>query len=98
MQDLPKVEKQPKWEGPPKPQDNKWDDVINEAVERGREVPEITWAQPGVDAAIEVGPWTTVQAWTAGLISQQGRAADEHSGAGCRGQWVCAVAGQAGPD
>ena len=57
------MEKQPKWEGAPKPQDNKWDDVIKEAVERGSEVPEITWAQPGVDAAVEVASCTTGHCW-----------------------------------
>lgn len=57
VQDLPKVEKQAKWGGSPKRQDNKWDDVIQEAVTRGQEVPEITWAEPGVDAASKVPVW-----------------------------------------
>ena len=48
------MEKQAKWGASPQPQDNEWDAVIQEAVERGSEVPEITWAQPGVDAASQV--------------------------------------------
>ena len=59
VQEVPKVEKQAKWGGSPKPQDNKWDDVIQEAVTRGQEVPEITWAEPGVDAASKVPVWRT---------------------------------------
>ena len=54
VQDLPKLEKQAKWTGSPKPSDNKWDATINEAIERGKEVPEIDWAEPGEAAAHKV--------------------------------------------
>lgn len=36
----------------PKPVD--WDGLIKEALERGKEVPEVTWRKPGEDGAREV--------------------------------------------
>ena len=54
LQDMPKLEKQAKWSGKPSPSDNKWDATIKEAVERGKEVPEIDWAEPGEAAATKV--------------------------------------------
>ena len=54
LQELPQLEKQAKWSGKPSPGDNGWDATIKEAVERGKEVPEISWAEPGEAAAGKV--------------------------------------------
>ena len=54
MQDFPAVPKSVKYEGKVKPDKVDWDKVINEAVEAGKEVPEIDWVKPGADAAVEV--------------------------------------------
>ena len=54
-QDFPKLEKQPKWESKVKPKEVNWDAEITAALEKGKEVPEVTWVKPGEDEAIKVG-------------------------------------------
>lgn len=56
MQDFPDVPKSAKYEGKVKPDKIDWDKIIKEAVEAGKEVPEIDWVKPGSDAALEVCP------------------------------------------
>lgn len=41
------------WTGMPPPRVD-WDGILEEVVERGRAVPEITWCTPGEDAAWQV--------------------------------------------
>ena len=53
-QDFPKLEKQPKWDSKVKPDKVNWDAEIAAAVEKGKEVPEVTWVKPGEDEAIKV--------------------------------------------
>ena len=43
------------WSCERKPEQIDWDGLIAEALSRGRSVPEVTWIQPGEDAAMEVG-------------------------------------------
>ena len=37
-----------------KPDKIDWDKIIKEAVEAGKEVPEVDWAKPGADAGLKV--------------------------------------------
>lgn len=53
-QDIPPVPQSAKYEGKVKPDKVDWDKIIKGAVEAGKEVPEIDWCKPGVDAALEV--------------------------------------------
>jgi hypothetical protein len=55
MQEYPKLEKQANWNVDTTPEPIEWDDLIAEALERGKAVPEVTWRQPGEDGAWEVG-------------------------------------------
>ena len=55
MQEYPKMEKQPKWDSKVKPDKVNWDAEITAAVEKGKEVPEVTWVKPGEDEAMKVG-------------------------------------------
>ena len=54
-QDFPKLDKQPKWDSKVKPDKVNWDAEIKAAVEKGKEVPEVTWVKPGEDEAMKVG-------------------------------------------
>jgi hypothetical protein len=48
------VQKQANWNVDTTPEPIEWDDLIAEALERGKAVPEVTWRQPGEDGAWEV--------------------------------------------
>lgn len=52
-QDIPEVEKQAAWTGQ-QPAKFDWDAEIAEVLERGKDVPEVTWCEPGEDAGWEV--------------------------------------------
>ena len=54
-QEFPKLEKQPKWDLKVKPKAVDWDAEIEAALEKGKEVPEVTWVKPGEDEAMKVG-------------------------------------------
>ena len=54
LQDFPKLEKQPKWDSSVKPGNNNWDAEIKAALDKGKDVPEVTWVKPGEDEAIKV--------------------------------------------
>lgn len=54
LQEFPEMPKQDKWDG--KVPVVEWDALLKEALERGKDVPEITWLQPGEDAAWHVRP------------------------------------------
>lgn len=69
MQDFPNVPKSAKYEGKVKPDKIDWDKIIKEAVEAGKEVPEIDWVKPGADAALEVGPFGSPEYQYAGLYN-----------------------------
>ena len=60
---MPELSKQAEWKMP-KPPKNDWDAAIKEAVDRGKEVPEIDWAEPGQDAAWKVRSHEPVCTWT----------------------------------
>mmetsp|Transcript_1923 Transcript_1923/g.5720 ORF Transcript_1923/g.5720 Transcript_1923/m.5720 type:complete len:549 (-) Transcript_1923:2173-3819(-) len=49
--DYPEVPKQSGWSGDIAPETVQWDDLLAEALERGKAVPEITWCKSGEDAA-----------------------------------------------
>ena len=53
-QEYPELQKQANWNVDTTPESIEWDDLIAEALERGKEVPEVTWRQPGEDGAREV--------------------------------------------
>lgn len=53
-QPYPDLEKQPKWEVDVKPAAVDWDAEIADVLERGKDVPEVDWVEPGEDAAMEV--------------------------------------------
>ena len=53
MQDFPKLEKQPKWDSSVKPDKVKWDAEIKAALEKGKDVPEVTWVRPGEEEAMK---------------------------------------------
>ena len=50
---MPPMKKQATWDGM-QPKNPGWDAEINTALERGKDVPEIDWLEPGEDAAWEV--------------------------------------------
>ncbi|KAK9864759.1 hypothetical protein WJX84_012411 [Apatococcus fuscideae] len=50
---FPAVPKSAKYDGKVKPDEVEWEKVIKEAVEAGKEVPEIDWVKPGANAAVE---------------------------------------------
>ena len=52
-QDFPKLEKQPKWDSSVKPDKVKWDAEIKAALEKGKDVPEVTWVKPGEEEAMK---------------------------------------------
>ena len=54
LQDFPDVPKSAKYDGKVKPDKIEWDKIIKDALEAGKEVPEIGWAKPGADAALAV--------------------------------------------
>lgn len=54
LREFPEVPRQPAWDvegAAPAPVD--WDALLAEVLERGKEVPEVPWIQPGEDAAME---------------------------------------------
>ena len=53
-QEFPKLEKQPKWDSKVMPDKVNWDAEIKAALEKGKEVPEVTWVKPGEDEAMKV--------------------------------------------
>ena len=53
VQDFPKLEKQPKWDLSVKPDKVKWDAEIKAALEKGKDVPEVTWVKPGEEEAMK---------------------------------------------
>ena len=53
VQDFPKLEKQPKWDSSVKPDKVKWDAEIKAALEKGKDVPEVTWVKPGEEEAMK---------------------------------------------
>ncbi len=62
LQDFPDVPKSAKYDGKVKPDKIEWDQIIKDALEAGKEVPEIDWAKPGADAGLAVSmhrwaPW-----------------------------------------
>lgn len=59
-QDYPEVPKQSGWSGDIAPETVQWDDLLAEALERGKAVPEITWCKSGEDAAWHVRPRHTL--------------------------------------
>nr|QXF69110.1 CPD photolyase [Pohlia nutans] len=52
FKDIPAVEKQAAWTGQ-QPAKFDWDSEIAEVLERGKDVPEVTWCEPGEDAGWE---------------------------------------------
>ena len=56
VQDFPKLEKQPKWDSSVKPDKVKWDAEIKAALEKGKDVPEVTWVKPGEEEAMKARP------------------------------------------
>ena len=59
LQDFPDVPKSAKYDGKVKPDKIDWDKIIKDAVEAGKEVPEVDWAKPGADAGLAVSPSAT---------------------------------------
>ena len=57
-QDYPDVSKQPKWNGKVKADAVDWKATIDEALERGKAVPEVEWCIPGEKAAAQVSNLT----------------------------------------
>ena len=53
-QEYPDVSKQPEWKGQPQPEAVDWKSTIDEALERGKDVPEVEWCLPGEDNALKV--------------------------------------------
>lgn len=53
LQEYPELTKQPEWTGA-QPEKVDWDAEIEQVLEKGKEVPEITWCSPGEDAGVEV--------------------------------------------
>ena len=53
VQDFPTLEKQPKWDSSVKPDKVKWDAEIKAALEKGKDVPEVTWVKPGEEEAMK---------------------------------------------
>lgn len=54
LQPFPELEKQVEWSVGVAPDAVDWDAEIKGVVERGKEVPEVDWAEPGEDAALKV--------------------------------------------
>ena len=54
LQDFPDVPKSAKYDGKVEPDKIDWDKIIKDALEAGKEVPEIDWAKPGADAGLDV--------------------------------------------
>ncbi|GAB4814126.1 hypothetical protein N2152v2_001172 [Parachlorella kessleri] len=53
LTEYPQLQKQLPWTCERRPEQIDWDGLIAEALARGRSVPEVTWIQPGEDAAME---------------------------------------------
>ena len=53
LQEIPDIQQQTSWKGP-HPEHFDWDGNISEVLEKGKEVPEIKWCQPGQDAGWQV--------------------------------------------
>jgi deoxyribodipyrimidine photo-lyase len=54
MQPFPELSKQAVWSSDVVPDPVDWDAEIAHVVEKGKEVPEVDWVEPGEDAALEV--------------------------------------------
>ena len=54
LQDFPDVPKQKPWKSKRMPEKIDWDGLIREVLQRGTDVPEVSWWEPGEDAAYEV--------------------------------------------
>ncbi len=52
-QEYPDVSKQPEWNAKVKPDAVDWKATIDEALERGKAVPEVEWCIPGEKAALQ---------------------------------------------
>eukprot|EP00891_Asterochloris_glomerata_P000939 jgi/Astpho2/939/Aster-00776 len=53
LTDFPEVPKQPEWKASRKLEPVDWKALIKNAQEKGKEVPEMHWVEPGEDAAME---------------------------------------------
>lgn len=53
LTEFPELEPQAAWQGEVQPEPVDWAALIDEVVERGKEVPEVAWCKPGEDAAME---------------------------------------------
>ncbi|PRW61487.1 CPD photolyase isoform B [Chlorella sorokiniana] len=51
-QEFPELPEQPAWTGA-KPEPVDWEALLQEVLERGKDVPEVAWCKPGEDAALE---------------------------------------------
>ena len=71
VQDFPKLEKQPKWDSKVKPDKVDWDAEIKAAVEKGKDVPEVTWVKPGEDEAMKVSGLSLLSAHACSSLSGQ---------------------------
>ena len=60
VQDYPDVSKQAEWNVKVKPEPVDWKATIDEALERGKAVPEVEWCVPGEKAAAKVCLFQTV--------------------------------------
>ena len=56
VQEYPELQKQPKWDSEVTPDKVDWDAEIKAALEKGTDVPEVTWVKPGEEEAMKVGP------------------------------------------
>lgn len=54
VQEFPEVPEQPGWGCGVTPEDVQWDALLEEALQRGKAVPEVTWFKPGEEAAWHV--------------------------------------------
>ena len=55
VQEYPELQKQPKWDSKLTPDKVDWDAEIKAALEKGKDVPEVTWVKPGEEEAMKVG-------------------------------------------
>ena len=53
VQEFPQLQKQPKWESEIQPERVNWDAEIRAAIDKGKDVPEVTWVKPGEDEAMK---------------------------------------------
>ncbi len=71
VQDFPKLEKQPKWDSKVKPDKVDWDAEIKAAVDKGKDVPEVTWVKPGEDEAMKVSDPSFLSAHACSSLVEQ---------------------------